>query len=177
MPAQVNALGNRDENRQSPEAQGPPDDPAGPADDPAGPADDPVGPADDPVGPADDPVGPADDPVGPADDPESLSESLCGGAKSFGPKARDKPAQGKRGTSAALGCRWYSDNALKGRHNFAACALKVRDSFWLHGPHPPSSISRLRRKRVRGGPQRPLPPLVAEQPHEMRGKAVAIAQG
>ena len=38
----------------------------------------------------------------------------------FGPKARDKPAQGKRGTSAALGCRSVSDKALKGRHNFAA---------------------------------------------------------
>ena len=37
----------------------------------------------------------------------------------FGPKARDKPAQGKRGTSAALGCWLVSDNALKGRHNFA----------------------------------------------------------
>ena len=38
----------------------------------------------------------------------------------FGPKARDKPAQGKRGTSAALGCWLVSDKALKGRHNFAA---------------------------------------------------------
>ena len=37
----------------------------------------------------------------------------------FGPKARDKPAQGKRGTSAALGCWLVSDKALKGRHNFA----------------------------------------------------------
>ena len=37
----------------------------------------------------------------------------------FGPKARDKPAQGKRGTSAALGCWLVSDKALKGRHHFA----------------------------------------------------------
>ena len=35
-------------------------------------------------------------------------------------RCANKPAQSKRGTSAALGCRLYSDKALKGRHNFAA---------------------------------------------------------
>src|SRR5882757_4026905 len=33
-----------------------------------------------------------------------------------GPKALHKPAQGKRGTSAALGLPWKKDHALKGRH-------------------------------------------------------------